>query len=277
MIVYGDILLIENMLMGGAVIYITGQIFGSSFRNRESRMRFAAGCIMCGIFSLIIFFPAKMPVTVLLEAGFALAVSFTVYGKVRLMQRAAAFFLVTWFMGGMTMALLLITGNHGIYTAAGIYTGDMKAPVLAVFTALCMVTAKQTIKLISRKKAIQQHCFNVTLVQGNISIKAAGFLDTGNQLREPFSGRPVAVAEESLWQEIEKKGMLCEDRFCVLPYQTVGNSGILMAARMDRIEIEGRSVKGCVIAKGAGAFDLGSQRTEEGSLLLSREMIEGIC
>jgi len=174
------------------------------------------------------------------------------------------------------MALLLITGNPGIYTAAGIYTGDMKAPMLAVFTALCMMTVKQTVKLVSRRKVIQQYSFNVKIVQGDKAICAQGFLDTGNQLREPFSGKPVAVAEERLWQQIEEQGMLCEDRFCVLPYHTVGNSGILMAVRVDRMEINGRTFKNCVLAKGAGAFDIGSKETEEGGLLLSREIIKGI-
>ena len=276
MIVYGDILFIENTLMGCALIYITGQIFGISFNTRERRLRFAAGCIMCGLFSLVIFLPAKMPVTVLMEVCFAFAVSAAVYGKTRLMQRAAAFFIVTYFAGGMTMALLLITGNPGIYSASGIYSGDMKAPVLAVFSALCIMTAKQTVKALSKHKMIREHSFEVKIIIDDKTIDAAGFLDTGNQLREPFSGRPAAVAEAGLWQKIEEGGMVHEDRFCVLPYQTVGNSGILMAVRTDRIEIEGRIIKGCVIAKGTGVFNVEGHESGDSRLLLSREMIEGI-
>lgn len=276
MIVYGDILFLENMLMGGALIYITGQIFGISFTDAKCRLRFAAGCLMCGAFSMIIFVPAKIPVMVFMEVCFASAVSAAVYGKTRIIQKTAAFFLVTLFMGGMTMALLLITDNQGIYAAGGIYTGNMKAPMLAVFTALCIMTAKQIIKVISKTKIVHQNNYDLKIVVGNKSLDAKGFLDTGNQLRDPFSGKPAAVAEAGLWSKIEENGMLAENRICVIPYQTVAESGILAGLRTDYIAVEGRYVKGCVIVRGQGSFDLESHETGEGSLLLSREMIEGI-
>ena len=276
MIVYGDILFLENVLMGGALIYITGQIFGISFADAKRRLRFAAGCLMCGAFSMVIFVPAKALVTIFMEVCFALAVSCAVYGKTRLMQKAAAFSLVTLFMGGMTMALLLVTGNQGIYTASGIYTGDMKAPLLAIFTALCMMTAKQAIKVISKTKIVHQNSYDLKIVLDGKSLEAKGFLDTGNRLRDPFSGRPAAVAEAGLWKKIEEEGMLRENRMCVIPYQTVGESGILAGVRSDYIEVEGRFVKGCVIARGTDSFDLDGHETGDSRLLLSREMIEGI-
>ena len=63
-----------------------------------------------------------------MEAAFAVLVCFEAAGRKRILARTVSFVLTTYFAGGMIMALLVIWEQEGIYTAAGIYTGDMKAP-----------------------------------------------------------------------------------------------------------------------------------------------------
>lgn len=274
MVVYGEILFAENMIIGGVILYITGEIHGLSASSKMQKLRVSAGSLLCGLFSMIIFLPVRMPLTLLAEAGFAMGVCYVVFGRQKLWQRALTFLLVTYFMGGMTMGLLLLTHNSGMYTAVGIYTGDMKASLLALFVGITLFTSKQVIKTVANKKFYRQHRYTVCILLGEIQLQAEAFLDTGNGLRDPISGKSVAVADEKLWQRMEEHGLLQEERFCVIPYEAVGGGGILEAVRVDALHIGDRRIKGCVIAKGDRAVDLGEKEATGCELLLSRDMMD---
>lgn len=268
MIVYGELLFIENMIIGGVLLYLTGEICGL----HAHKWCLLAGSVMCGAFSLVIFLHAKAPVTILMEICFALAVCTVVFDLKGIPWRhAITFILVTYFMGGMTMGLLLATKHQGIYTAVGIYTGDMKAAVLAIFIALGYATMSQIIKTIRKHKLYSEHTYDVTICCGGNIIEARAFLDTGNHLKEPITGKPVAVASEELWERLQKR----EPVF--IPYETVAAKGLLEGIRVDYMDIGRRRIKGCVIAGGSSTFGFGrsgdaSYSQQKYELLLSAEM-----
>jgi len=293
LIIYGDVLFLENTVIGGVLLYITAQIYGVEFIHIKERLKFLIGSIMCGVFSLTVFLALHAFAMVVMEIVFAFLVCFVVFGRNKLWQRSAVFILVTYFMGGMIMGLLYATRSPGIYTAAGIYTGDMKAVLLALFTVLFFVTAKQIVTTIRNRKFADEHIFKAVIESGNIKISTKAFLDTGNQLREPVSGRPVAVADEKLWRQMKEYGLLQMEKFCMIPYESVGAKGLLEAVRVDcitlykcsdRVDEEAecpdtvrdtvRSIRNCVIAGNDGTFALHGADAKECGLLLSKYMAD---
>lgn len=272
MIVYGEVLFTENFIIGSVLLYITAEIFRVTFCTWKDRGRLALGGIMCGIFSLEIFLPIPMPATVISEIAFAFAACLVVLGRERLWQKALVMILVTYFMGGLTMGLLLATHNPGIYTASGIYTGDMKAALLALFIGAGTFTAKQIIKTVAGRKFYEEHVFNVKICIGDKVVETKGFFDTGNQLADPVSGKPVAVAQESLWRRLEAGGLTADDRMGIVPYEAIGVKGIMMSLRVDFMEISGRRLKGNIIARGSGEFGIHGKAAEGCELLLSKDM-----
>ncbi len=274
MIVYGEILFAENMIIGGVLLYITCEIHGLGIPDRVQKLRLLAGSVLCGFFSLTVFLPVRTLLTLLMEAAFALCVCLLSFGREKLWQRALTFLLVTYFMGGMTMGLLLLTHHSGMYTAVGIYTGDMKASLLALFTGIALFTAKQVIKTIANKKFYRQHIYRVKLLSGKNEVEAEAFLDTGNGLHDPVSGKSVAVAGKSLWQRMEEQGFLRQERYCAIPYEAVGGGGVLEGVRIDALYIGKRRIRGCIIAKSDGAANLGEKDAAGCEMLLCRDMME---
>ena len=330
MIVYGELLFIENAIIGWVLLYLTGEICGFRSRDkvenrgvekagrrctskvRERYIRFLIGSLMCGAFSLTIFLDigksgtAKGLVLIVMEVFFAAAVCTVTFGckgpggemkkispKRMQWRHALTFILVTYFMGGIVMGALLVTQNQGIYTAVGIYTGDMKAAVLILFICLGYATIKQIIKTVRNKKLFTEHTYEAEIVMGKHIVKASAFLDTGNRLKEPITGKPVAVASEELWQRMMSAASKADEnaadvRFAAVPYETVGTRGILEAVRTDRLEVNGRRIKGCLIARSERQLEMGrdddsmeiGSRNMDGSpragydLLISGEMIK---
>ncbi len=304
MIVYGELLFIENMIIGGVLLYLTGEICSHGRRMSIERsrylgkLRFAAGSMMCGAFSLVIFVDAKAPFMILMEAVFSVAVCTVVFGCRRRSgkserlpdkllnlklpwQHAAAFILITYFMGGIVMGILLVTKKQGIHTAAGIYTGDMKAAMLALLICLGYMTIKQIVKTMRNKKLYTEHTYEAEIVIGEHIIKASAFLDTGNRLKDPLTGKPVAVASERFWGRLAKEIAQGTARFALVPYEAVGTKGFLEAIRTDHIEIAGKKSRGCLIARGERTFMAGADGTDNTGcvsngydLLISGEMVE---
>ena len=272
MTVYGDILFAENFIIGCALIYITAEVFGADLHGRTAKLRLTAGGVMCGLFAMLIFLPVRMPLTVVLEAGFAFAVSVVVFGVKGAWKKALVLILVTYFMGGVTMGLLLVTGNTGMYAATGIYTGDMKAAMLAVFICTGTFTAKQIIRTVSKKKFYSEHVFAVRIVSGGGIVETRGFFDSGNQLTDPVSGMAVAVAQESLWERLESAGIVTPERSRLIPYDVIGAHGLLEAVRVDDVESAGKHRGNTIIARAGCGFGLAGRDLEGCELLLSREM-----
>lgn len=227
---------------------------------------------MCGLFSMTIFMPLKMPVNLIMEGAFSLMACAVVFGRQKLWKKALTFILVTYFMGGITMALLMATGNDGLYNVSGIYTGDMKAGLLALFIGVSFFTSKQIIKAVYNKKFYHEHIFNVKVTAGDYTEEVKAFWDTGNGLRDPVSGRNVAVASEKMWEKLEAAGAVSPERICLIPYESIGAKGLLMAVRTDYVNVGGRALKKCIIARGDDNFSIGDGESDGCSLLLSKDM-----
>lgn len=272
LIVYGELLFVENFVVGCVLFYITGEIFKVKHMGITGKLRFIIGGILCGIFSMIIFLPIKSQLVLLFELAFAFVVCFVVFGKEKIWQRGVVFILVTYFMGGITMGILLVTENTGIYTVSGIYTGNMKAGWLAIFIALGVFTTKRIIKVVSKEKFLKEHVFDVKISIAEVIFETKGFVDSGNQLTDPISGKSVVVAQASIWKKFQQSGVLLPEKMGIVPYKGISGGGIMISVRTDYIEIEHKRMRGIVITNGIERFDLTDKATENCEVLLSKYM-----
>lgn len=101
--------------------------------------------------------------------------------------------------------------------------------------------------------------YHATLFLENRRVTVAGYLDSGNMLKEPVSGKPVAILEEGSFLELFE-GQAREDmkrclaggraswdmagsylgRMRLIPYQSIGKkSGLMNGFVADRMEVAG--------------------------------------
>lgn len=78
----------------------------------------------------------------------------------------------------------------------------------------------------------------MTVDTGARQVRCFALADSGNRLREPFSGAPVIVACRSLFPDMETPR--------VIPYQTVGGEGMLTAFRPHRVTVHSGKRRGTV-------------------------------
>ena len=98
---------------------------------------------------------------------------------------------------------------------------------------------------------------NVSICYKDGVISELGFLDTGNDLRDPFFNRPIIIADKSLF-----KGNL---RTFLVPYKTISGDSFLEVFRPKKVIIEG-NCKNVLI--GLSKVDINGIK-----ILLNREII----
>lgn len=67
MIVYGDILFVENFITGSVLLYLTAVIFRVDLHRKKRLLRFVCGSMMCGGIAFVLFLPVGMPWNIALE------------------------------------------------------------------------------------------------------------------------------------------------------------------------------------------------------------------
>ncbi|MBQ4568916.1 MAG: sigma-E processing peptidase SpoIIGA [Ruminococcus sp.] len=120
---------------------------------------------------------------------------------------------------------------------------DISPIALLCTTAIVYISVIIYHKLTSNKFRSEIH--KITLSTGSINkLTFESALDTGCNLKEPFSGLPVILTEEELF---EPTG-ICENKLRVIPFSTVSGSDIVLGFKPDKVEIDGKELKkGCYI------------------------------
>ncbi len=86
---------------------------------------------------------------------------------------------------------------------------------------------------LKKRREVQNECEVLLFFEGK-QVKITAFVDSGNRLREPVSGKPVSVIEEKV---LEKEGIVMREEKCrAIPYHSVGKQhGILMGYEIPKM------------------------------------------
>lgn len=260
--VYVDILLLVNFVLDFFILWATGKI--ANLALQKSRLILGA---LCGAFySLVIFFP-QWPFCTSILAKLACSVlmvwlAYRPSGWRKLLRVLAYLYILSFTMGGAVLAAAFLTDAQPGYIQAwngaailwGIDYGWLMAGLVVVFMLVyggfnCL-----------RKNWLQQNLFNdLTIYMGKQAVMVRALLDTGNQLIDPTTQKPVIVVEtaalkkvipEELFQEIAQ-GSFCEQalfllleeewvtRLSLIPFNSVGKAhGLMVGLRPDKVSIQ---------------------------------------
>ena len=95
------------------------------------------------------------------------------------------------------------------------------------------------IKENKKMKNIYNNCYKVDIYfKSNDKLSLIGFVDTGNNLYDPYKKRPIILISNKYYRN---------DNFILVPYHTLSGNGLLKCIKPDIIFIEGIGYKGNVL------------------------------
>lgn len=165
----------------------------------------------------------------------------------------------------MVLSIYLVTFLlNGIINIFRIHDSMWKA-LLVVFVAsgVLIVGIRKVMEMIGEQSVM----YIVKITEENKSISVKALKDTGNQLTDPLTNKPVSIIEKdilySLIEDTEKK--------LYVPFQSVGKSnGLMEAYIVEQIEFDGKQYHNAEI----GVFEGKLSKNNEYQMILHPKLFE---
>lgn len=230
-VIYPDTLFMENLICNLIFLAFLKSLF---FPAATWKKLFFAGSItaLCNTLASILFFRCIwiLQLGVLFPAaGVMVCYCLQIRDSRRILYLLYQMILWTLVLGGILQALEQWTE---------LQIG--KVVLSAAFLAIVFGILEKILKIYKR----QNECMReVVLYWNKKSCHIRGFADTGNQLFDPISKKPVSIISKDAWNTLLEGSP--PPLYYFIPYKTVGNPhGIMQAAQIDYMVIlEGNNSK----------------------------------
>lgn len=230
LIVYVDILVILNTLVNYFILLAIGKITHSYTK----RWRICLGAFVGGISSLLLFLEHLniiMTMLKILSGVLMLFVTFGIKPIKQFVKKLFFLFAITFLFGGVTYAVYIFLEKDILIYSNGIIYFDVDM----TFLVICAVISYIVITLITKytdKRTSKNKEYYVTIENNGKATSCMGLMDTGNNLREPFSDYPVIMADKSIFNSVYS-----DETIRLIPISTVNGESIIRAFKPQKISI----------------------------------------
>lgn len=220
--IYIDLFFLFNIIMD--LILIVG--VSIILRRRTNYFRIFLSSLIGGFSSLLLFTSLNNLVIEMVSIILMVVVAFG-YKNIRyLIKNIVYMYILSVLLGGI------------------IYLFNVKVTTNTFITYLIIIVISIEviilyIKEIKSMRNIYNNYYKVDIYfKDKEKISLTGFVDTGNNLYDPYKKRPIILISNKYKRE---------DRFILVPYHTINGEGLLKCIKPDIIFIEGIGYKGNVL------------------------------
>lgn len=237
-VIYADILFVINFLMN----YILLRACSAFLKTDFSPVRFLLASLLGGSFSLIILVEgipdAVVTVGKILFLILCIFVAFPASSFKEYIRYLGAFFAVNVIFAGVMAALCFFVFPNAVIYTNGIAYFDIDILTLTVISIISygIVTV---ISKVTSARAPQNRFYDLEFECDGKSIMIRALYDTGNSLRDSFSGRPVIIVAKSA---VMKKNDITDFKnYRLIPYSSLGGAGLLEAFNVDAVTVKNQN------------------------------------
>ena len=236
MTIYIDVLVTVNIFIDFFLLMCVRR-----FLNIRARLfRLILGSLTGGILSLTALLPViPAGLNIAADIIFASIIVFAAFGRTNIknyIKRVAVYFGISFFFCGIMIFIYTAFKPNGMAICNDFVYFDISPVLLIALTLVCYYI----MKLIQRltKGDISKRVGNVEIELGGHSATFGAVLDTGCNVKEPFSGEYVIIAEKSLLSDIVPE----KSKMRVIPFDSLGGNGLLMGFKPDKLTVDSKEV-----------------------------------
>ncbi|MCM2999627.1 sigma-E processing peptidase SpoIIGA [Paenibacillus cellulositrophicus] len=267
MVVYIDLIFITNLLIDGALLWLTAWMR----KLKPPWWRLIVAAVVGALYVVMMFVPQlSFMYTFLVKLGLSLLMLWITFGFGSLqnyIRNMGAFYIINFAVAGGIIGIHYLLQNSGEifngiwFTASGGMSFELKIGFWFTFIGVFGMLLWFKMVHSTRKQVESRSVFmgEVAVEIGGHRVTCRGLLDTGNQLSDPLTRTPVMVMEASLWadrlpsgwcerladgepdklvMELEHMDFAWQDRLRLVPYRGVNRSAsFMLAIKPDAVEV----------------------------------------
>lgn len=218
---YADVWFVVNFTMDSIALWVCGKLMKQKIRVRRLLLAGLLGTTA----SMACFFLLRS------YACYLLMVHMAVNPLMVLLcfrSRSIREFLAQWFF---TYLVVILLGGV-LEFSRGMWKSSLGYWIAVILAAAFIFFAE---KVINSWKQQKNTLTELLILTGERQIKARGFLDTGNHLKDPIVNRPVHIIKRELLENELSKGRLC---IRLIPFHSLGKEdGLLETVTLEGMYI----------------------------------------
>ncbi len=262
MVVYADVLIALNIFVNYFLLLSVKKLMKINVKT----LNIAIGALLGGIYALSIFLEnVPKPLQFLMNIcalSVMTLVSFRPISLKAFLKYILCLFGVNTAFAGIMLAVWLFFSPKGMLYNNSIVYFDIDIKLLAVSTLVCYAVLR-VVGLFVKRASPADKTVSVSLFNSGKSITVNALIDTGNTLKDAFTGEGVVIADEavikslfgcSLTAYIEKeKTGIYENKLNIrlIPVNTVSGETVLPAVKTEQMIINktGKTKQGVLLAQ----------------------------
>lgn len=235
MVVYLDVLIIENFCVNSFLLYSTA----CTLRKKNSYKYLCISSLLGSFYVITLLFKelkvfTNLPVKIIIAY-----IMILIYFRSKSFTFNIKACLVYILYSGLFAGICLIVRINRNFSAFGT-TFDFSYKDLIISMIVLFFISNRLVSFIRDRKTLSQCIFKVDIVFDNEVKHVKAFLDTGNELREPATNLPVMLVDKKIIEDT----MNLQDDFFYIPFKLInGNKNYFKAFKPRYIIIENNGVK----------------------------------
>lgn len=235
--VYVDILIFLNMIIDFFLLLSVRAFLNINVTYK----RVVLGSVCGSVFSLTALLP-EMNFFICILTGFlsACIIVFVTFGKsspANFIKRVCCFYCGSFIFAGIMMGIYLLFKPNGMVISNNVVYFNISPLLLIILTIICYFILYIFNRLF-KKQAVLMKLYNVKVNINNQFYSFCARVDTACDLKEPFSGNPVIVAEKSLFKDLS----LSEEKTRIIPFSSLGGEGIIKGIKPMEVYINNKKL-----------------------------------
>ena len=243
---YIDLFFIFNVIMDYIIIMSTNILL----KRRTSYIRMILSSLIGGISSLVLFTSLNKIVIEIVSIVIMVLISFGYKGIRYLINNILYMYILSTLLGGIIYLFNIKVSNSMFLT----------------YLIIIVISIEIMILYIKENKKIKNTYNNYYKVdiyfKDKEKISLIGFLDTGNNLYDPYKKRPIILVDKKYQKE---------DKFILVPYHTINGEGLLKCIKPEKVYIEKIGYKNNLLV----AFSSSPSTINGVEVLLHKDLMKG--
>lgn len=208
MVIYMDMLFLENFILDFIILYVTGLISKNKIKFLKLIFGSALGAIYVVMYYFIKINVYSNIIIKLLLSIIMIYISFVPMNFKEMLKLTVFFYLTSFVFGGAALSVIYMLNSRRITIQNGILIGNYTIRTIFIGVVIACIVTIIAFKFVKAKFSKNDLFCNIIIKINNKQIKTKAMLDTGNFLKDPITNIPVVVVEYTVLYDMVPKEIL---------------------------------------------------------------------
>ncbi|WP_195989329.1 sigma-E processing peptidase SpoIIGA [Clostridium sp. D53t1_180928_C8] len=216
--IYIDIYILENIIINLFLLLLTFRLLRFDYKKRNVYL----AALLGAIYGLVIFCNVKILSSIgvkILVPAIMIYISMEKRSFKVVLKSLVVFFMLAFMLSGICFGTVQMQNTYLIGQEFIIKNNSAKFIVLSVAVIFIVIT--RVADLLKDRALVKNFLYDIYITEGTRTVLVKGFLDTGNELREPVTNLPCIIVENTYFNQFK----IADDKKFTIKYDTINEIG----------------------------------------------------